>query len=249
MKGYKKGTFRYKLASALVLVTCGLFAASCTSTLSTRASHVRLVSAVQAHEVENQCEFLGNVSGTPSFWGYVFGGVGMFGSYWTYSNEALNEMLDNAAELGATHVFVNRGNSLELRGEAFVCAYCRLPDGTSDAASCRGPDGEPDSEKCVDEKGTPTGPAHCEGAEAEGREQCAEAGGKWISTASKAECESQGKTWVTEAKTRRACEEKKGAWVPRAGNRVGCEAKGGEWVTNDDVLRLAPSPAKGKEEE
>jgi hypothetical protein len=226
-----------------------LFLASCSSTLSTRASHVRLVSAVQAQEVETQCEFLGNVSGTPSFWGYVFYGFGLWGSYWTYSNEALNEMLDNAAELGATHVFVNRGNSLELRGEAFVCAYCRMPDGEADTAACLGPDGEPDEDACVDAKGKPAGMAHCEGAEADGADACAEAGGTWVPDVSKMECEGQGNTWVSRATTPRACEEKKGTWVPRAINRVGCEAKGGEWITNTEVLRLAPSPAKGKEEE
>jgi hypothetical protein len=204
---------------------------------------------LQAQEVETQCEFLGNVSGTPSFWGYVFYGFGLWGSYWTYSNEALNEMLDNAAELGATHVFVNRGNSLELRGEAFVCAYCRMPDGEADTVACLGPDGEPDEDACVDAKGKPAGMAHCEGAEADGPDACAEAGGTWVPAVSKMECEGQGNTWVTRAKTRRACEEKKGTWVPRAINRVGCEAKGGEWITNTDVLRLAPSPAKGKEEE
>ena len=249
MKVDKRESIRFKLTTVLVLAACGLFLASCTSTMSTRASHVRLVSAVQAQEVETQCEFLGNVSGTPSFWGYVFSGFGMWGSYWTYSNEALNEMLDNAAELGATHVFVNRGNSLELRGEAFVCAYCRMADGTADSASCLGPDGQPDGDVCRDEKGNPVGAARCEGAEAGDPDACAQAGGTWIPALNKMECESQGHTWVSKANTRRTCEEKNGTWVPKAINRVGCEAKGGEWIINSDVLRLAPSPAKGKEEE
>lgn len=94
--------------------------------LATRASRVRLLSAEQAHFVEERCEFLGNVVGT---------------SYWTLSRDiahsnALHELMDNAAELGATHVFVNEGDFRNLRGEAFFCAFCRMPNGYADESQC-----------------------------------------------------------------------------------------------------------------
>lgn len=239
MKVEKRESIRFKLTTVLVLAACGLFLASCSSTMSTRASRVRLVSAVQAQEVETQCEFLGNVTGTTSFWGYIFSDFGL--------NEALNQLLDNAAELGATHVFVNLGNRPELRGEAYLCAYCRLADGSADTPFCRGAGGESEKDRCVDKDGTLQGQERCEGAEAGNPAECKEQGGTWAPALTKEECEKQGHSWITEAKTKRICDERGGTWVPKARNRVSCEAKGGEWVINEDVLRLAPSPARGKE--
>jgi hypothetical protein len=111
---HREGILLLTIVSAMLLLS----ACSSTSTLSTRASRVRLISAVQAHSAETQCEFLGNVSGTYAYSSCCLVGSNFFGSYWNYNERALNELLDNAAELGATRVFVNLGNGLELRGEA-----------------------------------------------------------------------------------------------------------------------------------
>jgi len=97
--------------------------------ISMRASLVKLVTADQAHILEYECQYLGNIIGA-SYWYQLR-------SEDIAHNNALNELLDNAAELGATHVFVNRGNYSYLRGEAYLCAYCRLPDGTPDISVCR----------------------------------------------------------------------------------------------------------------
>ncbi len=94
-----------------------------------RASLVKSVTAEQSHYLEYECQYLGEVLGFSSW--------SLFRSKDVAHNNALNELLDNAAELGATHVFVNRGNYSTLRGEAYLCSYCRLPDGTPDISVCR----------------------------------------------------------------------------------------------------------------
>ena len=94
-----------------------------------RASLVKSVTAEQSHYLEYECQYLGEVLGFSSW--------SLFRSKDVAHNNALNELLDNAAELGATHVFVNRGNYSTLRGEAYLCSYCRLPGGTPDISVCR----------------------------------------------------------------------------------------------------------------
>ena len=101
----------------------------CTATdLSMRASLVKLTTVEQAHILEYECQYLGSVVGASYWYQFESQDVG--------HNNALNELLDNAAELGATHVFVNRGNYHDLRGEAYYCAYCRLADGKADVSRC-----------------------------------------------------------------------------------------------------------------
>ena len=79
--------------------------------------------------------------------------------------------------------------------------------------------------------------------EAECKEKC----GKWIPAITPTECEEQGHKWIPEAEDRETCESRGGIWRPRARDKVSCESKGGLWVINEDVLRRAPSPVKGKE--
>ena len=245
MLGVKSGLTVICLITALILTSC-----ASTSTLSTRASRVRLVSALQAHEVEDQCEFLGNVTGSSSLGSCCLFRFDLYSSYWNYDNDTLNELLDNAAELGATHVFVNLGNGLELRGEAYLCAYCEDADGNRDMDYCELADGKRDNGYCQDEDGNPIGAAHCEGCEGAERmneAECREDCGKWFPAVSQTGCETQGHKWVPESKDRAACEARRGIWRPMARDKVSCESKGGLWVINEDVLRLAPSPVRGKE--
>ena len=96
--------------------------------ISMRGSLVKLVTAEQAHILEYECRQLGNVVGNTYWYQFMTDAAA--------HDSALNELLDNAAELGATHVFVNRGNYSSLRGEAYLCSYCRLPDGTADISRC-----------------------------------------------------------------------------------------------------------------
>lgn len=247
MKGIIKPGLTWLLPCLLALVLCACGATP--STLSSRASRVRLISAVQAHEVENRCIFLGNVTGSAR------GGLGGLRgfvwkeSWWNYNSHTLNELLDNAAELGATHVFVNLGDGLELRGEAFRCAYCRLPDGNPDHGYCRTPDGMPDMNLCVDTEGNEIGTPHCDGAEARTPMECRIRGGKWVPAISQAKCEAEGHMWIPKAEDQTTCVARGGIWMPEATDRISCEAKGGDWVIDREILRLAPSAAAGKDEE
>ncbi len=247
MNDKKKAILQSKLGLMIVCLISALVTVSCasTSSLSTRASRVRLISALQAHEVEDQCEFLGNVRGS-----YPYGGCcmcwGVIGC-WTYHDKALNELLDNSAELGATHVFVNLGNGMELRGEAYCCAYCKLPDGNPDVDYCQGPDGNPDMDYCQGPEGNPIGAAHCEGAEGKNLAECKANGGKWIRAIDEPTCEVMHGRWIPKAEARSICEARGGLWRPKARDKISCESKGGTWVMNEDVLRRAPSPIKAKE--
>lgn len=136
--------------------------------MSTRASAVRLVSPEQAHEIEGQCDFLANVSGE---------------GHWMLltdvaHNNALNEILDHAAELGATHLFINKGNFRKLFGEAYFCVYCQDEKG------------EPDTARCEDKKGN--------AVSAKDMEECRANGNVWVGIArDRARCEEKGGKWVT----------------------------------------------------
>lgn len=213
---------------------------SCATELSTRASRVYMVSAVQVHKVEAECEYLGSVTGASFFWG------GCCLSYLAWRdvayNNALNELLDNAAELGATHVFVNLGTGEGLRGDAYRCAYCRGPDGNPDTAYCQGPDGNPDAGYCMDSDGNRVGMAHCVGAQGKNKAECEKNCGEWKPAMDEAACKKEGYKWVPEAETPEDCKAKGGIWIPVAEDQITCEGKGGTWVINRDVIR--PEPAE-----
>ena len=115
----------------LVVLGCAFLVSGCATQLSTRASRVRLLAAEQVKPVENKCIFLAFVQGSSSW--FLIERIAY--------NNALNEMLDNAAELGATHVFVGKGDVRNLLGEAYYCAYCLAPNGQRDRGYCRNPDG------------------------------------------------------------------------------------------------------------
>ncbi|MBW1801813.1 MAG: hypothetical protein JRJ85_13905 [Deltaproteobacteria bacterium] len=254
MKDTKKADLRVKVLLILVYLITVLIITSCasTSTLSSRASRVRLVSALQAHEVEDQCHFLGNVTGTSSLGSCCLFRFELYESQWNYNDDALNQLLDHAAELGATHVFVNLGNGMELRGEAYLCARCEDADGNPDMDYCEMPDGLRVGSYCQTEDGNRIGAAHCEGcegAETMNEAECREKCGKWFPAISQRECEDQGHRWIPESKDRATCEARGGHWRPKAKDKVSCENKGGIWVINEEVLRLAPSPVRGKEKE
>ena len=214
--------------------------ASCATEMSTRASRVRLVSVDQMNECEVRCEFLGNVQGEsyPCF-GWLF---------WSYTtrriayNNALNELLDNAAELGATHVYVNLGDYPDLRGEAYSCCYCIGPDGNPDEDYCRLADGKRDAACCRDSNDKVIGEACCKCAEGKDPAECKANGGTWVPAIDEKECENKGGGWRPEAKDRKACEARGGIWLPVAKNQVTCESiKGGKWIINEDVLRRLPA--------
>ncbi|HIJ39784.1 MAG TPA: hypothetical protein HPP90_01720 [Deltaproteobacteria bacterium] len=233
IKNYLTTTFKCRLAAIFFIALFIL--SSCGPPLATRASRVRIVNVEQIREVENQCEFLANVRGSNMFayccifsWGFLND---------TFYGGAFNELLDNAAELGATHVFVNQGDGPYLIGEAFFCAFCIGPDGKPDENYCVGQDGRRDIGHCEDEFGARVGEAKCEGAEGKNRPECKANGGKWIPSLDEATCKKQNRTWMPEASDPKTCEEIHGVWLPRATDKDSCEAKGGTWVPNQDVLR------------
>jgi hypothetical protein len=217
---------------------------SCASDLSTRASQVYMVSALQVQRVESECQFLGSVRGSSFFWG------GCCLSYLAWRdvayNNALNELLDNAAEIGATHVFVNLGTGEGLRGDAYRCTYCRGPDGNPDTAYCRGPGGNPDEGYCTDLEGKRVGIAHCQGAEGEDRAGCEENCGKWIPAMDEKACKEKGFRWLPKAENPIDCEAKGGIWIPIAEDQITCEGKGGTWVINTDVILPKAEEPKAK---
>lgn len=239
----KKKAEKVILMGRMALLLCliaALTLTSCATELSTRASRVYMVSAVQVHKVEGDCEYLGSVTGSSFFWG------GCCLSYLAWRdvayNNALNELLDNAAELGATHVFVNLGTGEGLRGDAYRCAYCRGPDGKPDMAYCRGPDGGPDIGYCIDSEGHRVGEAHCEGSQGENKAECEKNCGKWKPAIEEARCKAQKFRWLPKAENPDDCKTKGGTWIPVAKDQITCEGKGGTWVINTDVIR--PEPAE-----
>jgi len=211
---------------------------SCASEISTRASRVYMVSAIQIQRVEAECEFLGNVTGSSFLWG------GCCLSYLAWRdvayNNALNELLDNAAEIGATHVFVNLGTGEGLRGDAYQCTYCRGPDGNPDRASCRGPDGEPDVAYCTDAQGNRVGTAYCEGAGGATQAECEKNCGKWIPEMTEKTCKQKGYKWIPVAENPEDCRAKGGIWVPVARDQITCEGKGGQWVIYKEAIQPIP---------
>ena len=220
---------------ALFLILLSVTLTSCGPPLSTRASQVHLVNVEQIRKVVNQCDFLGNVRGSALFPYCCVFSWGFLGD--TFYAGALNELMDNAAELGASHVFVNMGDGPFLIGEAYFCAYCVGPDGKPDEAFCMGEDGRRDEGFCEDQFGNPVGMANCEGANGENRTECKENGGKWMPAIDQPTCERQGNTWMTEAADKKACEDRGGFWLPKAINKKACEEKGNRWVPNEDVVR------------
>ena len=216
-----------------------LMLTSCATDMSTRASRVRLVSAEQVHQCEVQCEALGNVQGSSY---PAFGCL----SWWSTvrqiaHNNALNELLDNAAEIGATHLFVNLGDYPDLRGEAYRCAYCRDARGNPDEAYCIDASGTRKKAYCRGEEGEVLGAAHCRGAQGKDPADCRANGGVWVPAITETACETMGGTWVPEPKNREACEATGDIWLPVARDPAACECKGGKWVINTDVLRRLPS--------
>jgi len=234
MNKKRKTAFHMKCMVPLLCLLISLIVTSCASDLSTRASRVYMVSAIQVQRVESECEFLGNVRGASFFWG------GCCLSYLAWRdvayNNALNELLDNAAEIGATHVFVNLGTGEGLRGDAYRCTYCRGPDGEADTAYCRGPEGGPDDGYCMDSQGKRVGMAQCEGAEGRDRAECEKNCGTWLPETGEKACKEKGHKWVPRAENPADCEAKGGIWIPVAKDQVTCEGKGGTWVINTDVI-------------
>lgn len=241
--------FRYTGIVLSLLLSAFLFeACSTTSTISTRASQVRLISALQAHEVESKCEFLGNVTGTHPYNSCCLFGFSLYGSYWNYNDYALNHLLDNAAELGASHVFVNLGNGLEMRGTAYLCAQCIDSYGNPDEDHCLDSAGVSETDFCVDEEGDRIGAAHCQGADGDTPEKCKANRGKWIPAIVQTQCEVRGYEWVNKSGDLKTCVSRGGVWRSRAADQVSCESKGGTWTVNEDVLKSVLSPAKGQKE-
>lgn len=140
---------------------------SCATDLATRATRVRLVTAEKAKEMEDQCEFIGNVVGR-SDW--------IFSAKVAHHN-ALAELLDNAAEIGATHLFVNRGSFRQLMGEAFYCARCVDKNDN------------PDVDRCEDKSGNPVA--------IDSKVKCEAEGNLWVlGPANQIVCEAKGGYWV-----------------------------------------------------
>ncbi len=244
MKEKTNSAFYVKLTATVICLLASFLLSSCASEISTRASRVYMVSAIQIQRVETECEFLGNVTGSSFFWG------GCCLSYlaWrdiTYNN-ALNELLDNAAEIGATHVFVNLGTGEGLRGDAYRCTYCRGPDGNPDTAYCLGPDGEQDEACCMDIHGNRVGVAHCEGAEGKNKAECEQNCGTWVPEITEKACKESGHKWLPAADNPDDCKAKGGTWVPVAKDQVTCEGKGGAWLINREAIQPIPEEPGGK---
>ncbi|MDP2645664.1 MAG: hypothetical protein Q8P24_12060 [Desulfobacterales bacterium] len=234
-----------RLKNLLIFASTGLiailFLSSCATHITTRASRVRLVSALDANKVEVDCEFISNVTGFTErgclSWGFLNR---------TAYNNSLNELMDNAAEMGATHVFVNLGDYHDLRGEAYRCAFCLGPDGSPDVDYCKLADGSIDRGYCQDDKGDQVGQARCEGAAGKDQAECKDMGGKWIPPINQTVCETEGKKWVPAVTEPLNCKNKGGTWYPAAKDQVTCEeSKGGTWSLNPDVLRHFPEKGKG----
>lgn len=234
-KGKTTGLLVLCLVTAMILSSCAI-----ATDMSTRASRVRLVSAEQVHQCEVQCEALGNVQGSS----YPVGGcLSWWGTVRKIAhNNALNELLDNAAEIGATHLFVNLGDYPDLRGEAYRCAYCRDANGDPDVAYCvDAVSGKRKQAYCQGPDDKVLGAAYCRGAEGKDPADCRANGGVWVPAITETECEPMGGTWVPAAKNREACETTGDIWLPVAKDPAACEDKGGKWVLNTDVLRRLPS--------
>lgn len=222
----------------ILLLFLSFFTLSCATDMSTRATRVRIVNVEQVQQCEKECEFLGNVKGR------AFPGAGLI-SWWSVGrsiayNNALDQLLDNAAELGATHVFIDFGDYNELRGEAYRCYICITKQGTPDVDKCMDINGNPDKAMCIDKKGKAVGIPYCKGASAKTLLECVSRGGKWIPGITESECKKKGYKWIPVAKDKYECERKGKIWVPQATDKATCEAKGGKWVPNRDLLLHIP---------
>jgi len=222
----------------LIILIVAFVLVSCATKMRTRPTQVRLVTVEQVHEVEVQCKFVGNVTGA-SF------PVGGCLSWWDTMrdiahNNALNELLDNAAELGATHVFVNLGDYPDLRGEAYTCTYCKDPYGNPDVAYCQDVNGNLDVGSCINPRGNIVGAAHCKDAEGKTPVKCKENCGTWVPMINKKACETLGYKWIPKAEDKRTCERKGYVWIPKAEDQITCESKGGTWVIDEEVLHRSP---------
>ena len=236
MLNNKKLTSKTKAGLLILsLMLLSVVLTSCGPPLTTRASQVHLVNVEQIRKVVNQCDFLGNVRGSALFPYCCVFSWGFLGD--TFYAGALNELMDNAAELGASHVFVNMGDGPFLIGEAYFCAFCVGPDGKPDEAYCVGADGTRDVGFCEDQFGNPVGKAFCKGANGNNWKECKANGGKWIPAVDQPTCEKQGNTWMPEAADKKACEDRGGTWLQKALDKKACEDKGNHWVPNEDVTR------------
>ena len=238
MSQKRKALFRLRSNFLLPCLFASLVMTSCASELSTRGSQVYMVSAIQIQRVESECQFLGSVTGSSFLWGRCC--LSYVGWRDIAYHNALNELLDKAAEMGATHVFVNLGTGEDLRGDAYCCAYCQGPDGRPDVAYCQRPDGRPDMGYCVDLQGNRVGEARCEGAEGRDQTECEKNGGKWIPEIDKKKCKKEGYLWLPKAENPHDCRAKGGIWVPVARDQAACEDKGGIWIINTDVVQPLP---------
>jgi hypothetical protein len=174
------------------IIAIALLLGSCATThVSTRASKARLITAEQVQLCEKNCQFLGQVTGMSYYWWF-------FNSEISHNN-ALNELLKDAVELGATHVFVNTGNYRSLRGDAYVCSFCQLEDGKRDKKHCENDKGE--------------------FIIALNQQQCEQRGNNWIKRAdNRHTCESKGGTWIPDPDILRL----------GSGNQADTEEKGGK---------------------
>jgi hypothetical protein len=104
---------------------------SCATTLSPSASHVEMV---PQERLGDGCSFLSNVMGSSSLTGV---------SRYTGFNNAVNEMIERAAQLGATHVVLDPTSEASYwttseiaRGKAYRCAQVRGPAVRAEQVGC-----------------------------------------------------------------------------------------------------------------
>uniref|UniRef100_A0A7C4W6F8 Uncharacterized protein n=1 Tax=Desulfatirhabdium butyrativorans TaxID=340467 RepID=A0A7C4W6F8_9BACT len=156
----RKAPIRSTMMMAILLML--ITALSCaTNRLSPPASKVRLLATEEMEDCKAKCEFIAHVTGQSS----------SLSSSSAYHN-SLTDLMENAARVGATHLFVNLGENAILRGEAYRCAYCVRPDGRADVSLC-------------------------EGANAVDPAACQVQGGIWMPIArDRATCEAKGGVWV-----------------------------------------------------
>ena len=240
MKVKEDAMLKIKAGVTLTCLIIALVMSSCGSTpLRTRATQVRLLSLPQVQQVEATCDFIGNVRGSSEFsywcclsWGFLDA---------TAYPYALNELLDNAAEIGATHVFVNLGDGPHLMGQAYFCAFCVGPDGEPIVAGCWDADSKPDQAYCEDPEGNRVvDVAYCERAEASNPAKCEERDGIWRPKLDKKRCLEQKYHWIPRARDRESCEAKNGIWLPAPRDEASCRIMGGRWIPDSDVLRTLP---------
>ncbi len=156
----RQTSIRSLMLIGILLMLSGILSCA-TNRLSAPAAKIRLLAAEEMEDCKAKCEFLTHVTGQSS---------SLSGSA-SYHN-SLTDLMENAARIGATHLFVNLGENAILRGEAYRCAYCMRSDGRADTSTC-------------------------EGANASDPNSCQVRGGIWMSIArDRASCEAKGGVWV-----------------------------------------------------